>query len=262
MRAPAILAIVSMLGQARCLSTPNAWAGPAFPSSAAAPARPSAAKVAAQAELDEPAPSIYVARRGQLDELDAPAMLAQQAFALSPGALIERAKAFIEAGYGKDDPSLLADEFEMVAPVVRLDRDSYVAAMRGSMAPQDGFPDLTGRQFGFSVDPVEPGRVWWVSRPTGTFTNKFFGAEPTGATIETPPQSLGVKMDADGKVVTFNMGYPMDRSAGNTGGLGGFFGFLWFVGKPLPIPECRPYRPSKRFRLIQTLGALGQRLQR
>ena len=104
--------------------------------------------------------------------------------------------------------------------------------------------------------------MWWVSRPTGTFTQPFFGAEPTGETIETPPQSLGVVLDADGKVTKFNMGYSMDRTQGNTGGLGGFFAFLWFVGKPLPIPECRPYKMSWKFRLINKIGALAQRLQK
>ena len=207
--------------------------------------------------------TIYKDRRGQLDELDTTAMLAAQQFPLSPDECIAQAKQFIQSGYGKGDASLLAESFEMVAPVVGpLSRESYLAAMGGNMDPADGFPDLSGRQFGFHCDPVEPGRVWWVSRPTGTFTEPFFGAEPTGETIETPPQSLGVVLDADGKVTKFNMGYSMDRTQGNTGGLGGFFAFLWFVGKPLPIPECRPYKMSWKFRLSNKIGALAQRLQK
>lgn len=250
---------------ARWAAAPARWSGPGFRPTPAAPAAVLAEPVqATPAQQAAPLarPAIYRERRGQLDELDAPAMLAQQAFPLSADALVGVAKSFIETGYGKDDPSLLATEFEMVAPVVQLDRGGYLAAMGGSMAPQDGFPDLSGRQFGFSADPIEPGRVWWVSRPTGTFTQPFFGAEPTGATVETPPQSLGVVIDAEGKVSKFNMGYSMDRSAGNTGGLGGFFGFLWFVGKPLPVPECRPYKPSKRFRLLSAMGALAARVRK
>ena len=28
------------------------------------------------------------------------------------------------------------------------------------------------------------------------------------------------------------------------------------VGRPLPIPECQPYKPSKRYRLLQLIGKL------
>ena len=43
-----------------------------------------------------------------------------------------------------------------------------LAALGADFNPSKGFPDLVGRQFGFHADPIEPGRVWWVSRPTGT----------------------------------------------------------------------------------------------
>jgi len=33
----------------------------------------------------------------------------------------------------------------------------------------------------------------------------------------------------------------MDRTSGNTAGLGGLFGFLWFVGKAPPAPEYQPH---------------------
>jgi hypothetical protein len=46
----------------------------------------------------------------------------------------------------------------------------------------------------------------------------------------------------------------MDRSIGNTGGLGGIFGPLVAIGKPFPFPEARPYKPSKRYRAFQLLG--------
>ena len=66
---------------------------------------------------------------------------------------------------------------------------------------------------------------------------------------------MGVLFNADAKVTKFNMGTPVDRTAGNTGGLGGLFAYLHFVGKPLPIPECRPYRKSWQFYLLDTVGA-------
>ena len=153
-------------------------------------------------------------------------------------------------------------EFEFVGPFVGpLSKAQYVDALAGALNPEDGFPDLRGRQFGFVADPVEPGRVWWLTRPTGTFTgNAFFGAAPNGEVLETPPQAMGVVWNAAGQVAKFNMGTPIDRTAGNTGGMGGLFAFLWFVGKPLPIPECAPYSMSLRFRALNAVGSFLQGL--
>jgi len=46
----------------------------------------------------------------------------------------------------------------------------------------------------------------------------------------------------------------------NTGGLGGAFGYFYGVGKPLPIREARPYKPSFRFRALQLIGALAKKI--
>jgi hypothetical protein len=51
----------------------------------------------------------------------------------------------------------------------------------------------------------------------------------------------------------------MERSIGNTGGLGGIFGPLVAVGSPLPFPEARPYRMSKRFRMFTFAGSVAQK---
>ena len=54
----------------------------------------------------------------------------------------------------------------------------------------------------------------------------------------------------------------MDRSVGNTGGLGGIFGPLVAIGKPLPFPEARPYKPSKRYRFFQMLGKVLSKVKK
>mmetsp|Transcript_30197 Transcript_30197/g.80748 ORF Transcript_30197/g.80748 Transcript_30197/m.80748 type:complete len:83 (+) Transcript_30197:43-291(+) len=61
-------------------------------------------------------------------------------------------------------------------------------------------------------------------------------------------------------LLKFNMGTPIDRTAGNSGGMGGLFAFLHFVGKPLPIRECQPYKMSFRFRLLTGIGNLASKL--
>ena len=189
-------------------------------------------------------------------------MIAAQGFPIAPEELISRAKDFIAADYGADDTSLLADDFQFIGPFVGpLSRQQYLEALGGNLNPSAGFPDLVGRQFGFTVDPIEPGRVWWVTRPTGSFTKPFFGAEPDGRRLETPPQSMGLLFAADGTVRKINVGAVIDRTSGNTGGLGGLFGFLWFVGKAPPAPEYQPYKRSWQFRLLSAAAPLLTKLQ-
>jgi hypothetical protein len=49
----------------------------------------------------------------------------------------------------------------------------------------------------------------------------------------------------------------MERSLGNTGGLGGIFGPAYAIGKALPFPEAQPYQPSKRYQMIQLIGRVS-----
>ena len=64
------------------------------------------------------------------------------------------------------------------------------------------------------------------------------GAQPENtideAVLTLPPQLLHLDFNNDGKVTEFGF-YTVDRRQGNTGGLGGAFGFFYGVGRPLPI---------------------------
>ena len=42
----------------------------------------------------------------------------------------------------------------------------------------------------------------------------------------------------------YTIGYVVDRSVGNTGGLGGVFGLFYACGVGLPFPEAQPWQPS------------------
>ena len=59
-----------------------------------------------------------------------------------------------------------------------------------------------------------------------------------------------LKFNEHGKVVLYTGGYVMDKTIGNTGGIGGVFGILYAIGKPLPFPEGHPYRKSITLRLF------------
>ena len=46
----------------------------------------------------------------------------------------------------------------------------------------------------------------------------------------------------------------MDRDVGNTGGLGGLYGIMYAIGRPLPFREAQPWRMSRRYKLFQAVG--------
>ena len=95
---------------------------------------------------------------------------------------------------------------------------------------------LTGSNnyFGFNVDPMEPNRVWFFSRGAVTHTGVLhFGAmkmKPTGTSVVIPPQVLSMSFNKEGECYKLTGGYSVDRTVGNTGGLGGVFGLIHAIG--------------------------------
>jgi len=189
---------------------------------------------------------------------------AKSSFPIAPDNLINRAKEIlspqIEIGT-KDDGQCLAEDFEFVAAVVGpLPKEEYLEAL-GSFKLTDSF-DIEQNFFGFTVDPIQPNRVWFFSRQVAKHIAPFMGAVPENTkddgVLALPPQLLHIDFNEDGLVKEFGF-YTADRRQGNTGGLGGAFGFFYGVGKPLPIRECQPYQPSFRFKMLNALGKLGKK---
>jgi len=195
--------------------------------------------------------------------LDERALLEKSSFPIKPEALMERAKYVLspECGIGtKDGGECLAENFEFCAAVVGpIGRDEYLNAL-GTFKLEEAF-DITPNFFGMSVDPMQPNRVWYFNRVKGVHIGDFMGAKASGKEIVYPPQIQHLDFNEEGKVTEFGF-YTADRRQGNTGGLGGAFGFMYGVGKPLPIPECHPYKRSLRFRLLNFIGRLAQKLKR
>merc|ERR1711957_331729 len=158
----------------------------------------------------------------------------------------------------EDDGNCLADDFEFVAAVVGpIGKDEYINAL-SNFKLEDSF-DINQNAFGFLVDPMQTNRVWWFSRSEATHKGAFMGAEPTGKKLTLPPQTFHMDFNEDGKIKELGF-YTTDRRSGNTGGLGGAFAYFYGVGKPLPIPECQPFKPSKRYRLLNLFGSLAKRM--
>jgi len=173
----------------------------------------------------------------------------------SEESLIEKAQHFLtpEVLFGSKNPDVLSDDFRFIFPVVGpLSKAEFCKAF-GSFQTDKAFPlddgDSSSNYFGFTIDPIEPNRVWFFSR--AKFVHKGllqFGKmkiEPSYKTINITPQVFSVSFDKEGKVYKFTGGYPVDRSAGNCGGLGGLFGIIHNI-KPnvLPFPEGKPWKPS------------------
>jgi len=173
----------------------------------------------------------------------------------SEAELTGMAKAFIRSGF---PASSMADSFEFMGPVVGpLSKGAFTAAF-SSFRVEDAFPDLVQNCHHFRQDPFDPNRIWYTSAARATHTGKStLAGEPTGTKVVATPQTCSLTYDSEGMVTKFTIGYPMDRSVGNTGGLGGLYGLLYAVGRGLPFPEAQPFKPTLRYSIFQAIGRLA-----
>ena len=207
--------------------------------------------------------------------VDDEALLAQSTFPIKPDDLIAKCKDVIRAQSTLQnaetfDESIYADDFRFCAPFVGgptpakpddpmpgLPKAEFLAALRG-FDLLDAFPDMNNNYHAFRVDPFEPNRVWFQTRCFATHTGPLMGSAATNRRLELPPQAFSMTFNERGEVTLFNVGYVLDRTVGNTGGLGGAFGFFWATGNALPFPECEPFKGSLQLR---GLGVLQKMLK-
>lgn len=202
------------------------------------------------------------------DEADEKALFSESTFPISPKSLLLKCKMVIHAQQtglqdGSLDENIYASDFRFVAPFVGgrtprpgmndpppgLPKKEYLAALR-SFDLLAAFPDMKNNYHAFRVDPFEPNRVWFQTRATATHTGSLMGQPPTGRRLELPPQAFSMTFNEAGQVTLFNVGNVIDRTVGNTGGLGGAFGFFYATGQPLPFPECQPFEPSFQMKAL------------
>mmetsp|Transcript_8112 Transcript_8112/g.20837 ORF Transcript_8112/g.20837 Transcript_8112/m.20837 type:complete len:313 (-) Transcript_8112:1194-2132(-) len=221
---------------------------------------------------------------GPLDVVDEARMLRDASFPIPADELIQLTKGLLAANNGADDPSLLAEDFQFVAPVVGpLGREEFASAFK-SFKLKEAFSEWKTNAHHFRVDPFEPNRVWFTTRMTAVNTGPMMG-DPTGIRVISPPQASSCRYDwssmkhatkkspsnaiqsntiqcirfnTSGKCDDLTVGYVMDRRQGNTGGLGAVFGILNAIGRPLPFPEARPYKRSWRFSLFVLVSRLAK----
>jgi len=184
------------------------------------------------------------AKDGVLEE---DATKANSPFPLDEKDLVDKCKAIIRSKFGCTQPDLLAEDFLFIFPVVGpLKKNDFIEVFSSFKMDES----LTGspNYFGFSLDPMEPNRVWFFTRGEYKHTGDLkFGPKTmkaTGTTITNPPQVLSMSFNTEGQCYKFTGGYSVDRTVGNTGGLGGLFGILHALGSTLPFREGQPWQPS------------------
>jgi len=187
--------------------------------------------------------------------VDAEALLEGQGFPIKPEKLIEMATTFLTCDFEAQGAFMSeAGDFEFLGPVVGpLSKERYLSAI-ASFDVYSIFPDINPRYFGFTADPFDKGRVWAISRGIGSNPE-------SGKSFEAPPQAVSVTFNEAGKVTKFTIGHVMDKSVGNTGGLGGLFGPLYAIGKGLPFPEAQPWKASRRYRAFNFIGNLASKMK-
>jgi len=98
--------------------------------------------------------------------VDEPKSLQQTVFPLSPEQLIQKTRAFTskDIKFGSKTPEVLAEDFQFIFPIVGpLTKEEFTTVF-SSFKVDDAFPNSQGNYFGFTVDPLEPNRVWFFSR--------------------------------------------------------------------------------------------------
>jgi len=163
--------------------------------------------------------------------------------------LTELAQNLICNELGGDDPSLLADDFQFLFPVVGpLTKAQFLEAFT-NFKVREAFPTASANFYNFSIDPLEPNRIWMFSRGAyehlGTLCFGPSKYPATGKRLCLPPQCFSMSFDEEGKCYKLTGGYNVDRSVGDTQGLGGMFGIVTGLGLfKLPFPEGRPWKRS------------------
>ena len=151
----------------------------------------------------------------------------------------------------KNDPSsILAEDFVFRSPVIGpLTKWDYIDSL-DYFRVYEAFPDINPNCYGFAVDPIEPLKVRFFVKATGTYQNPLGGFLGSATSKLTPPDGRKYMGSTEAWSITFNdldrmqvkaisAGYVVDRFEEDgrfctTGGKGLVYGILNTIGLSLP----------------------------
>ena len=159
-------------------------------------------------------------------------------------ALIEKAKdiANNKSGFYSDyDADVFSEDFVFRGPYIGpLNKKDYLDTM-DAFGIYKSFPDISPNTWGYSIDPNDPNRVWFMVRNTGSFSGEpllqdTLNLKANGATLEGCPETFSITFDEEQKMKYLSVGYVADRFEGNTDGDGAAVGIFRVIGFPFPKP--------------------------
>jgi len=171
---------------------------------------------------------------------------------LSPDELIDLTKKYVFAPDLEYIRNSLSEDFVFRGPIIGpLNKSDYLQSVTSLVGTGvdfygDVIQDYQPNAFGFSIDPVEPNRVWYFVRERGFFKGDLDSPSlgqlsANGKEFIAPPEARSVTFDANGKVIRYTLGYAADRFTGdNTKGKGGIFGALHVMGVDIPSEPGNP----------------------
>lgn len=159
-----------------------------------------------------------------------------------PAKLIELTKEFLADGngfYSKPKSEWFADDFAFQGEILGpMNKEGYIRNLEGFKL-YEAFPDIQPNPSSFVMDSINPRRVWFLVRVTGTHLNsiplRFLPWAPpiqfkaTGAKVRGGPEAFSVTWDRNNKVKFLTVGYAVSQE-GTNGGFGAAFGLLHACG--------------------------------
>jgi len=156
--------------------------------------------------------------------------------------LIQKAEDILynKSGFYSDyEADVFSEQFVFRGPNIGpLNKKDYLQTM-DAFGIYKAIPDINPNAWGFSIDPNNSNKVWFMVRNTGTFNGENFAPgsinmKPNGATLEGCPETFSILFDDEQKVKYLSVGYVADRFEGNTGGKGAAVGIFNAIGLPFP----------------------------
>lgn len=155
------------------------------------------------------------------------------------------------------------EEYVFRGPVIGPITGQEVARTQKGFQIMDGFPDFESRPFGFTVDPDNPFRCYFMERWEGTNTGDLQIGKTTlpasGNELQLPTHVMSLNWTPEGKLIYACLSAPLDRWEGtpNAKGAGAVIGLLAGAGfGQAQYPGDFVLRMSQR--LVHAIGGFGR----
>lgn len=155
------------------------------------------------------------------------------------------------------------DDYVFRGPIIGPITGEEVKRTQQGFRIQDAYPDLQTRPFGFTIDPDNPYRCYYMERWEGTNTGSVkIGPTELPATnnqVQLPTHMMSVNWTPEGKIIYTCLSSPLDRFEGTTQGAGAVFGLLKGAGLD-GTGSVSPGDPLLRLqqRFFHALGGFGR----